>query len=281
MGTSKITLYGGTTTDYIHLEDTTVNKTKSLVPDYTPVFNQDTALLLTFADGIDGVGMIGNLEGYVYTIYREDLTTGAVMDYVGTVTNGDLTMTDYNIANHHQYQYLIFVETAEYICTPQETDPVNTCWDSWSLIGLKETDNENEFIVDSNNIWKLNFSLESGEQTQNIERVEYKNLTRYPKISQGRANYITSTISCLLGDVSKEGKYIEDYSLLTKWREFINSSQLKLLKDRKGNRYIVQTMSSTNTTKDATVEQMNVISFGWTEVKSVENVTMTESSGEG
>ena len=85
----------------------------------------------------------------------------------------------------------------------------------------------------------------------------------------------------LLGDVSKEGKYIEDYSLLTKWREFINSSQLKLLKDRKGNRYIVQTMSSTNTTKDATVEQMNVISFGWTEVKSVENVTMTESSGEG
>ena len=280
MGKSKITFNGGMTIDYIHIEDTTANEEKSLTSKYTPVFNHNTALLVTFADGYGGVGMIGNLEGYIYTIYREDVTSGTTMEYVGTITNGDLTITDYNITNHHQYQYLIFVETADYICTPQETDPINTCWDNWIMVGLKETENKNIFVVDTNNIWKLNLSLESGEQTQNIDRTEYKNLTRYPKISQGRSNYISGSLSCLLGDITNLGNYQEDYKILENWRNFIDNSGLKLLKDRKGRKYIVQTISSSNKTKDETQEQMNIINFSWIELRDTEDAVMTESGGE-
>ena len=281
MGESKITFNGGMSIDYIHIEDTTANKQKSFVEKYIPVFNQNTSLLVTFADGYDGVGMIGNLEGYIYTIYREDVTLGTTMEYVGTITNGELTLTDYNINNHHQYQYLIFVETADYICTPQETDPINTCWNSWSIIGLMETDDKNMFIVDSKNIWELNFALESGDQIQNIDRVEYKNLTQYPKVSQGRSNYVSGSLSCLLGNVNNIGVYQENYDLLEKWRAFINNSGLKLLKDRRGHKYIVQTLTSSNKTKDETQEQMNVINFSWIEVRKIENISMIESGGEG
>lgn len=280
MGKSSITMYGGTNIDYIHIERTTANKSKSLTNKYIPILNQDTVFLVTFEEGIQGTGLVGNLEGYIYTIYREDLTQGTTMDYVTTIRNGDLVVTDYNIANHHQYQYFIFVETNDYICNPQESNVVNTCWGTWSLIGLKETETDDKYIVDTDNIWKLNLALESGEQVQNIDRIEYKNLTKFPKISQGRANYISGSVSCFLGDVTQQGRYIEDLELLNKWRTFINNSDLKLLKDRKGNRYIVQTMSSNNTTKDETMEQINVINFGWTQVEEAKDSIMIESAGE-
>ena len=68
--------------------------------------------------------------------------------------------------------------------------------------------------------------------------------------------------------------------MLEQWRDFIDNAELKLLKDRKGHAYVVQTMSSSNTTKDETMEQMNVISFGWTQVKNVTGLVITESAGD-
>ena len=282
MGKASLKMFGGTHIDYIHVEGTTANHDASLVNKYIPVLNQNTILLLTFDGdtGIKGTGLLGNLEGYTYTVYREDLTKGTTMNYVATITNGNLTVTDYNIVNNHQYQYLVFVETEDYICNPQETDIINTCWGQWELIGLKNTENSNEYRVDTDNIWQLNLDLESAEQIQNIEKIEYKNLTRFPKISQGEINYVSGTISCLLGQLNNEGHYIESAEILEQWRDFIDNAELKLLKDRKGHSYIVQTMSSSNTTKDETMEQMNVISFGWTQVKNVTGLVITESAGD-
>ena len=68
--------------------------------------------------------------------------------------------------------------------------------------------------------------------------------------------------------------------MLEQWRDFIDTAELKLLKDRKWHAYVVQTMSSSNTTKDETMEQMNVISFGWTQVKNVTGLVITESAGD-
>lgn len=265
-GLSKITFYGGTAIDYICIEDNMEhNLQQKLANNYNPTLHNNTVFLASRNTDFDGKGILHTSNGYSYSIYRIDLDSSNEMKLLKTIDSGNLTFTDYNIASNKRYQYIIFAETEVGIANAKETEVINTKWDTWSITGLKNTEKPNVYEADEDNIWLLNLSLESGEQNQNIERVEYKNLTQYPKISQGSMNYITGSISCFLGNI-ENGRYIETQEKLEAWRKFINDPCLKILKDRKGHKYLVQTMTSTNKIIDQSNEQINRITFNYTEV---------------
>lgn len=266
MGNSKITFYGGTDIEYISIEDEEVDITEKLSNTYEPVLRNNTIFLNTFNGNLTGTGITHDTDKYSYSIYKVDLDSSDEMRLLTTITSGKMGFMDYNIANNKQYKYIIYAETERGMANAKETEVVNTHWDSWSITGLINTEDPNVFKGDEDNIWVLNLSLETAEQNQNFQRTEYKNLTAYPKISQGVTNYISGSISCLLGEINNAGKYVEPKEKLEAWRKFINSPNLKILKDRKGHKYLVQTMSSSNKILDYTSEQMNRISFGYTEV---------------
>ena len=271
MGDSKITFYGGTDIKYIEIEDQYTTLDTKLLPNYEPSMQHNTVFLIDYSKDRDGKGLVHENEGYYYSIYKIDLANANEMEFLTKITNGKMSFSDYNVVNGKQYKYIIFAETDSGVANAKETTTVQTVWDTWSLIGLKNTDNPNVFMADEENIWLLNLSLESAEQNQNMAKVEYKNLTPYPKISQGTSNYISGSITCLLGQIDNNGRYSEPAEKLDAWRNFINSSDLKLLKDIKGHSYLVQTMSSNNKLIDQSIEQINRISFSYVEVGASDN----------
>src|SRR5699024_6851489 len=113
-------------------------------------------------------------------------------------------------------------------------------------------------------------------------------LGQYNKVSVGQRNFDSGTLTCLLGEV-KEYEIYDQNNNLTKsydytertgsnyydsdaekekeWKKFISNGNLKLLKDYKGNKWIIQIMQdSTRTIDYNAMKKVTMISIQWEEV---------------
>ena len=115
---------------------------------------------------------------------------------------------------------------------------------------------KNTYCADNNNVWLFRYQNSGNGQTQNIQRNEYDTLGVYPKFGFGDKNYLQGSISALLGSeivLSQPTSYTErlpmsrlrplstneSINMLQKWRQFVFSKNPKLLKDIKGQSWIV------------------------------------------
>ena len=179
-----------------------------------------------------------------------------------------------------------------YLTSPYNGGPVGTNGQCWSMVelvpesfGLDVPIIDKVYHVDNNNIWLFDFNVETGEQTQNISRDEFTGLGQYAKMGYGKMNYVSGSVSAQLGSelvCASQDKYIERLpgsrvkplssnekaEMLKKWRSFVYSSNPKLLRDIKGQSWIVQIISSSNTPKNYYHNVPDMISFQWKQVAS-------------
>ena len=179
--------------------------------------------------------------------------------------------------------------------------PVSTNWEEWSICELVPENNDldiplvsNTYRVDPTQVWRFKFSLETGSQKQNISRSDFQTLGQFSKIGYGNANYISGNVSALMGSEiiwGSKNKYVERMSasrisplstnekneMLNKWREFVASKNPKLLKDIKGQAWIVQIDSSESSVKNFYNSIPDTISFQWKQIEDSKNVVIYSS----
>lgn len=211
------------------------------------------------------------------------------------------TFTDYNISNDRTYQYVFYPVVSDNKIIRVE-QIVHIKWESWSITELHPVDTSGKvFYAEPNDVWLFNLNVDTGEQSQNITRNEQQTLGVYPRYSQGRQNYITGTVNCLLGSevvpvtylnrkgiTVAEGGYQEKriyntnptsnekIDMLNAWRSLVFSSNPKLLKDRKGQAFLVTLTQSTNKPYDNIRNQPDTISFSWTQIGTLEGVSILD-----
>lgn len=202
--------------------------------------------------------------------------------------------SDYNISNGRHYRYKIYLSQdhnlvqSEKPRIPYIAATLKTCWQMWSITELHPTDNTGtNFTASKDDVWLFNLNLSSGEQQQNISRNEQQTLGEFPKYSQGMSNYVSGSLSCLLGvDVFPARGYVEErrYSsnitsnqrvdMLNQWRRMVYSKNPKLLKDREGQKFLITITNATNSPMDAVKNQPNTINFSWTQLGSADDITV-------
>ena len=230
---------------------------------------------------------------------------------------------DYNVSNHRNYRYFIYLSSTEQPSTEQppteqpstEQPPteqkdkkiiyktsfdIYTDWQQWSITELHPTDESMKaFTANPEDVWLFNLNIDSGAQAQNVSFNEVQTLGVYPRISQGKGNYVSGSVSCLLGsdvisvgEALKRGLSLSDagylemrkYSssitsnqrvdMLKAWRKLVASKNPKLLKDREGQSFLVSLSNSTNKPMDAARLQPNTINFNWTQIGTLDGVTI-------
>ena len=175
------------------------------------------------------------------------------------------TFRDFNISNGRTYQYILYPVIGGDRLVREEVI-VHTGWQAWSITELHPVDNSGKkFYAGSDDVWLFNLNLESGAQAQNLSRNEQQTLGTFPRYSQGRRNYVSGDISCLLGSqvipasyakkkMSESGQtgYVErllfdlnptsneKIDMLKAWRKVVYSNNPKLLKDRAGQSFLIK-----------------------------------------
>lgn len=214
---------------------------------------------------------------YKYIIYDYNVSNNTQYEYVLLISKDNLS----KINNYNAFNYNI-IKTEHFVQ-----------YDGWSMIDLVEGE-DNVYYTD-NDLWRFKYNLESNDIVMNTSVTSYDTLSKYPQFGYGKKNYITSGLSCLLGDVGihynytaygiekRDGYYERDLEDLyannitkyLKWKKFCNNGNLKLLKDIKGNKWIVRINENPNVkNNDATREQMYTISFEWTEMMDSDRVSI-------
>lgn len=254
---------------------------------YSTVRGSDTLTLDVFKQEIDRIPKEGEPDAEALTSF--EIVAQGLQQY---------HFKDYNVSNGRKYRYVIYPGQADNEVQKLTANvPVN--WDYWSLTELTPVDGSwKSFTASSDNVWLFNLNVETGEQAQNIARNEQQTLSTYSRFSQGKMNYVSGSVSCLLGrDVipaylaksADEAGYQEKLwndrvlssnqkvDMLLAWRKFVFSSNPKLLKDRFGQSFIVTLTQSSNKPIDNVRRQPNTISFSWTEVASLKDATIIEA----
>ena len=175
-------------------------------------------------------------------------------------------------------------------------EPITTKWQSWSITELipEELDIDAPIIkkkyrVDNNNIWLFKYSLDTGSITQNISKEEFETLGRFSKYGFGDKNFVSGSVTALLGSelvLSSKVQYVErlgesrikaltsnERALMSQqWQNFCYSKNPKLLKDVKGQSWIVQLISNTMTPDNFIMKNPETVSFEWKQVDTTNNI---------
>ena len=314
-GTTGLTVHHkDQTVRYVNIFDGDKVPVETLPMEYDTTDKSKAVVLLNYKKSDDPA--IGEREGYS-TVRGSDTLTLDVFkqeidripaedDNVEALTSLEIVaqglqqyhFKDYNVSNGRKYRYVVYPGQADNEVQKLTANvPVN--WDYWSLTELTPVDGSwKNFTASSDNVWLFNLNVETGEQAQNIARNEQQTLSTYSRFSQGKMNYVSGSVSCLLGrDVipaylaknTDEAGYQEKLwndrvlssnqkvDMLLAWRKFVFSSNPKLLKDRFGQSFIVTLTQSSNKPMDNVRRQPNTISFSWAEVASLKDVTIIEA----
>ena len=266
----KVTFYNNMKLDFAHLEEVSNISSNIFVNNYKPIANNYTRSLVCFEGSNNSEGVSDDALGYTFSVYRRDGENQNLIP-IYSKSIGNLSIVDYNVRNQKKYQYYIFKEDEESISKALLSNTLTTCWWDYSIIGLDLEDEEtNTYRVNQNNIWLFQSNLSSDSTNQNFAKTVYQNLTKYPQISMGKSNYSSGSFSGLIGKVKNNG-YEEDALIVEKWNDFCANSQLKLFKDRKGHKYIVDITSTSSDIVDETREQATMVTVGWTQIDDADN----------
>lgn len=238
---SKVEIYGQCDVNYLHIKN--ISELSREINDVvekgltSPTWEKETILLANY-DNVIYASPLTYIDGDVvgYQIQRLDVKRG-VMSYVAETTK--VVLEDYLVNNNTKYQYYIFpiIKNSEGVRTlgePIVTGEITPSWEMCTIVGLIEV-GKNEYMVDKNNIWRLQLNVERESYELNIDKTFTDGFDRFPKRTQGVKKYITSGINSIIGTLECAGDKINiDASDMERWEEFCYSSNLKLFNDMHG-----------------------------------------------
>lgn len=179
-------------------------------------------------------------------------------------------------------------------------------WEGWSITELHPVQgNSKKYTATADDVWLFNLNVQTGEQTQNINISDQQTLGQFNKYSQGRQNYVSGSVSCLLGSQVVPANYVlktlsgeektyktggyqevrifnqditsnERVDMLLAWRKLVRSNNPKLLKDREGQSFLVTITNSGNTPMDNVKRQPNTLSFSWVQIGTADGLQIVD-----
>jgi hypothetical protein len=196
-----------------------------------------------------------------------------------------IDIIDWTVGNRGYYDYSI-IPLAKTIYSQNAifTNKVYVEWYGWSFTSIGQISENNYIPIEQ---WIFNLNLSTDGYKHNTNKVYHQGFSAYPKVSVGLTDYITTTLSCLIGDLesytinnvfSKYSYKNDTIDKITSWKQFSNSNELIMVKDLKGNVFIGSIDGNSFTFEDVGDEILTNLSFSITQINSMENFKVFSNS---
>lgn len=229
----------------------------------------------------------GNFYSY---IFKREVGKDNPFELINRIKGGTTipqnTFYDYSVANGHTYEYITIIANYYSANYYSYSGLITPRFDYWTLNDFEINDDGTLSIGET---WKLRYNADPGAVTQNIIKTKFDNLSQYPTYSYGLTNYASGSMSCLLGRevmvATNTGACMGDWyverlsdssafrnltsneaiSMEKLWRALVHSGHKKLLRDIKGNMWVVQIVSSDVQNQDGYNGSPAMLNFDWEE----------------
>lgn len=215
--------------------------------------------------------------GCWYSVFRRriDKTENETpLIYYGT----DKECYDYSVGNNKQYEYLIVPVWQGSRGQVFITDVIQPKWCGWSVTALNPNNNKTygKTAYNMSETWVLSYEANGGTITQNQSRNTHIAVNSYPRVSVDASSYISGSFSAMLGNFDFRTHQFDDYiAKLDRWREFVSLNTPYLLKNTKGDVWVVNISDNPTFEYDESLKGAPVtISFDFIECDSINNITI-------
>ena len=180
-----------------------------------------------------------------------------------------------------------------------KSKPVEINFNYWSLVELIPNEElidapiaASSYTIDPANIWLFKYALDTGSLSQTMAKNEINTLGQFNRYGHGLRNTLSGSVSCYLGSeivpLSKAG-YLERMpyarnqpistndanTMLLLWRQLAYSKNPKLLRNLKGESWIVQITESSNTTNNFVHNYPDTINFSWKQIEKTDTAIIS------
>ena len=280
MSIKKVTVYDKQTVDYFIVTTEVLSQSRintlftSTYDASWGDFDGDGLIVATYDDSLVSsyiLGLTSELVGF--EIYRKQVGDSRLYK-VCEVDSKTIGVIDYLIRNGVEYQWIIYPITTEEIGVSLESLAQKAEFETWTVTFINEI-SDNVYAPEQ--VWKFKCNLTSGAFEQNIDKTQFNNYTQYPKFSVGATNYVTGSLTCLLGDVDTNGEYNEPIDMWLQWNELIASGRDCIIADTKGNLIKGQIISNQGTQMQNIVDAPPTsISFSFVETGDLKDAKIYE-----
>lgn len=223
-----------------------------------------------------------------FIITRIDLLTGEKKEV-------EYIRHDYDVAANARYQYhLIYFDPdtgQPYITLDEQGKNIySKTWevetsslDGYTITALEPFEPSGEFIENwykPHESWHFICDIENPTMTHNYDKHLQVGYGRYSAMTSTPVNYLTGTLTAMLGKLNCATKEFEDTIAMVKaWRDFISQPCPFLLKSPKGDIWIVNVTDASTTYDEQTPQKYTTFSFSWAECDSIDNATLYAGNG--
>lgn len=280
---TSVKINGAQICDYLNIEQGEASQsslTQVKAGTYEPTLGDSTLLLANFNAGLSA----GNIGGetadslVALAIYRRQQGSG-VLQHIADLPLSTYQFYDYSVASQQgDYTYYLFpMGESTYIAEPISSESINPCFWNWTLLACNEN-SEGYFEVEQEFTFGKN--LASGSISNNNTPNILKNFTRYPAVQMDSANYMSGTLTSLIGVIdSKTAKYSDTLSLRDAIYNLSTNSGPLFLKNRKGDLLRVAIAAETTMeTMDDTREQAQTVSLSWVQIGDASTASIIQTS---
>lgn len=214
-------------------------------------------------------------------VEREDINTleteRVIFDYQ--------PVHDYIAASNKNYRYNIIDiigENDEWKYGSKYTSEIlSPVWCDWIIYGLEQWRNLQSYAPGKKTFhvkesWKLFINAEESEITQNLNRYTHTGYYSKPKITVNDNNYITGNLTCDITQINPvDSKLTDSIYKVQEWRRFITENEVFLLKNPKGDVWVVGVSDNPTTQYQYGNRLMQTkIKFSFTECEKIEDIAI-------
>ncbi len=253
--------------------------------------------------GSTGTGVYGE-----YGLFRTDLDTNetiALEPHFFERNEDTLYGYDMTASTHGNYKYelILFDSTASHIGAavipnidagytkpggfPSDTIQTSECAYYITALNILE-DRDQQYHPNSMGTKKLRFSagdtwkfvgdIQDTTITNNLDRTTHVGYGRYVSSTSTDVNYMSGTLSAMIGYVNCTTKeYVDNIALVKAWRSFITQKKPFLLKSQKGDVWVVNiTDNPTTQYQENHYRIPAAFSFSWAESYDINDISIVD-----
>jgi|GEM_PF-6603904 hypothetical protein len=245
----------------------------------TKIDKEKQTFTMTFYYDITDTNTEENALAKHIRVIRENADTGEKL-YISTSSHSSsikVTVTDYAFPTHGNYVYKITGLLGNgAVCDGTVEVPVSPELTGYSITALSRGGDGRYRAGDT---WRFSADINNTTVTQNIDRYLHIGYGQFPITSSSDVDYLTGTLSGMLGYMNCETKeYTDDITLVREWRKFIVQPIMFMLKSQKGDVWFVNIVDTPTTEYQEDYNKFPTsFSFNWVEV--ARDITVSQIYG--
>lgn len=246
---------------------------------FEPSFdNKDTLFAAKFENEL-GAGNVPGLSADLtgIAVYRRTGASGT-LKRIADMPLSQSSVADFSVSSQMDYTYYLYPYGAMRIeTTPLTSKTINICFWDWAILECAE-DSSGVFHVVSEYLFGKNLS--SGSISNNNSPNILENFTQYPLVQLRNANYMSGTLSSLIG-IIRDCEYSDTIAQKNAIYALSTSQNALFLKSRKGDIWRIRIAGNIQMdTMDDTKQQAQTASIPWVQTASAENSAIISTPNE-